>query len=80
MTIMPPTAIIILIKSGLRITAFSMRLFGAWGLVARLGINIQRTEFLSAFPAPGSTTAGPNMKFPASFKAASKNIVTCGIF
>jgi hypothetical protein len=61
-------------------TAGPMSLFCAWDLFTRRRVDIERTELLAAFPAPGSPAASPNRKAAPRLKSTCKDVVTCRIF
>ena len=56
-----------------------MILLGPRRLVSRARVDIDRAEFLAAFPAPGSATAGTDLEGTGSLESTGKDIVTRGI-
>ena len=79
MTIMTATAVGLSRESFFLGAARSVILFRAWGFLASSGIDVERTELLPAFPAPGSATASSYSEGTRSLQAACKDIITCGI-
>ena len=79
MTIMTATAVGLSRESFFLGATAPVILFRAWGFLASSGIDIERTELLATFPAPGSATAGPYLEGAHGLQAACKDIVTRGI-
>ena len=57
-------------------TACSMSFFGRRDFSSCSGVNIERTELLPTFPAPGATTSSSYLEGPSSLKPTRKDIVT----
>ena len=79
MTIMTATAVGLSRESFFLGAACAVILFRAWGFLASSRIDVERTELLATFPAPGSATASSYGEGPRSLQTACKDIVTRGI-
>jgi hypothetical protein len=77
--IVAAAAVAIFRETGLLGTTAPMILLRSRDLLSCVRVDVQRTEFLAAFPAPGAATAGTDLEGTRCLESTGKDIVTCGI-